>query len=80
MSVGILDSLRCMDGGWSCMRIVTMCVCVVVLGMWVWGCFWEGHFIHLEWQEVTLLIGTQGAKAGQMYFERGIHAGPEENE
>ena len=80
MKVGILDSLRCLDGGWSCQRIVTMCVCVVVLSMWVWGCFKEGHFIHLDWQDVTLLVGSQTAKAGQRYFERGIHAAPEGSE
>ena len=80
MKVGIFDSLRCLDGGWSCQRIVTMCVCVVVLSMWVWGCFWEGHFIHLGWEEVTLLVGSQTAKAGQMFFERGIHDDPEDNE
>lgn len=77
---GILDSLRCLDGGWSCQRIVTMLVCLAVLGMWMWGCFWEGKYIHLGWEEVTLLVGSQTAKAGQLYFERGLHGpadGPE---
>ena len=74
MNVGIFDSLRCLDGGWSCQRIVTMLVCLAVLGMWMWGCFWEGKYIHLGWEEVTLLVGSQTAKAGQLYFERGLHS------
>ena len=75
MSVGIFDSLRCVDGGWSCQRIVTMLVCLVVLGMWMWGCFWEGHYIHPDWPEVALLVGSQGAKAVQTRFEQGLHCG-----
>ena len=71
----IFDSLRCLDGGWSCMRIVTMLVCVVVLSVWVWGCLWQGQYIHLDWPEVSLLVGSQAAKAGQMHFERGLHPG-----
>lgn len=71
-ALSILDSLRCLDGGWSCMRIVTMLTSVVVLGMWVWACFWEGRFVALDWPMVTLLVGSQTAKAGQMFFERGL--------
>lgn len=73
MKAGIFDSLRCLDGGWSCMRIATMLVCVVTLGLWVWGCLSSGQYIHPDWPEVTLLVGSQTAKAGQLYFERGLH-------
>lgn len=73
MNAGMLDALRCVDGGWSCMRIVTMLTCLVVLSMWVWGCLHEGHFIHLDWPEISLLVGSQGVKAAQTGFERGWH-------
>lgn len=67
----ITDALRCLDGGWSTMRITTMLICVVVLTMWVTFCFIEGRFIPLGWEMVTLLGGSQGAKAAQLRFEVG---------
>ena len=76
------DALHGMDGGWSSMRIVTMLISVVVLGMWVIFCFIEGRFIPLGWETVTLLVGAQGAKAAQLRFELGsggIPALPREN-
>lgn len=67
----IWDALRCLDGGWSTMRITTMLICLVVLCMWVGFCFYEGRFIPLTWEMVTLLGGSQGAKALQTRFEVG---------
>ena len=55
--VPLSDALHGMDGGWSSMRIVTMLISVVVLGMWVIFCFVEGRFIPLGWETVTLLVG-----------------------
>lgn len=68
---GMLDALRCMDGGWSTMRITTMLICLVVLVMWVSFCFVEGRLIPITWEMVTLLGGSQGAKALQTRFEIG---------
>lgn len=69
MNVGVFDALRDYEGGWSCQRFVTMVVCLSVVGMWVWGCVHEGRFIHLGWEEISLLVGSQGAKAWQMKYE-----------
>ena len=80
--IPLSDALHGMDGGWSSMRIVTMLISVVVLGMWVIFCFIEGRFIPLGWETVTLLVGAQGAKAAQLRFELGsggIPALPREN-
>lgn len=71
MSLGLGDSLKCMDGGWSTMRITTMLICVVILGMWVTFCFIEGRFVPLTWEMVSLLGGSQAAKAAQLRFEVG---------
>lgn len=65
------DAFRCMDGGWSTMRITTMLICVVVLGMWVIFCFVEGRFVPISWEMVSLLGCSQGAKAAQLRFEVG---------
>lgn len=69
----LFDALRCMDGGWSTMRITTMLICIVVLSMWVIFCFIEGRFIPLGWEMVSLLGGSQAAKAAQLRFEVGKH-------
>lgn len=71
MKIGILDSLRCLDGGWSTMRITTMLICLVVLGTWVTFCFVEGRFVPISWEMVSLLGGSQAAKAAQLRFEVG---------
>lgn len=67
----LADALQCQDGGWSCMRITTLLICVVVLGMWVAFCFVEGRLIPISWEMVTLVAGSQGAKAAQLRFELG---------
>lgn len=67
----IADSLQAQDGGWSTMRITTLLVCVVVLGMWVIFCFVEGRFVPISWEMVALVAGTQGVKAAQLRFELG---------
>ena len=67
----LADALQCQDGGWSCMRITTLLICVVVLGMWVAFCFIEGRFVPISWEMVTLVAGSQGAKAAQLRFELG---------
>lgn len=67
----LADALQCQDGGWSTMRITTMLVCVVVLGMWVAFCFIEGRFVPITWEMVALVAGSQGAKAAQLRFELG---------
>lgn len=67
----LADSLQCQDGGWSCMRITTLLVCVVVLGMWATFCFIEGRFVPITWEMVTLVAGSQGVKAAQLRFELG---------
>lgn len=71
MATGISDALHGYDGGWSCMRIVTMLVCVVVLLMWIVFCFIEMRFVPITWEMVTLLGVSQGAKAAQLRFELG---------
>lgn len=84
----VADSLQAVDGGYSAMRITTMLVCVVVLGMWVVACFMEGRFVPISWEMVTLIAGSQGAKAAQLRFElgkQGLHGfacedGPEEGQ
>ena len=72
----ITDALRCMDGGWSTMRITTMIICVAVVGMWIIFCFWEGRFVPITWEMVALLGGSQGAKAAQLRFEVGKNGVP----
>lgn len=67
----LADALQGVDGGFSAMRITTMLVCVVVLGMWVIACFMEGRFVPISWEMVTLIAGSQGAKAAQLRFELG---------
>lgn len=71
LRAALADALQGHDGGWSTMRITTMLVCVVVLGMWVTFCFIEGRFIPISWEMVTLVAGAQGAKAAQLRFELG---------
>lgn len=71
MSIPVFDALRCVDGGWSTMRITTMLICLVVLCMWVGFCFYEGRLIPISWEMVALLGGSQGAKALQSRFEIG---------
>ena len=75
----LADALQGMDGGWSTMRITTMLVCVVVLGVWVIFCFVEGRFVPVTWEMVALIAGSQGAKAAQLRFELGTNGlhGPE---
>ena len=67
----IADALQGVDGGFSAMRITTMLVCIIVLGMWVIACFMEGRFVPISWEMVTLIAGSQGAKAAQLRFELG---------
>lgn len=67
----LADALQCTDGGWSTMRITTMLICVVILGMWVTFCFIEGRLIPISWEMVSLLGGSQAAKAAQLRFEVG---------
>lgn len=67
----IADSLQGLDGGYSAMRITTMLICIVVLGTWVIFCFIEGRFVPISWEMVTLIAGSQGAKAAQLRFELG---------
>ena len=74
--IPLSDALRCLDGGWSTMRITTMLICVVVLGMWVIFCFVESRFIPIGWEMVALLGGSQGAKAAQLRFEVGKNGIP----
>ena len=77
LRTALADALQCHSGGWSTMRITTMLVCVVVLGMWVTFCFIEGRFVPISWEMVTLVAGAQGAKAAQLRFElgrNGLHA------
>ena len=65
------------------MRITTMLICVVVLGMWVIFCFMEGRFVPISWEMVTLIAGSQGAKAAQLRFElgrEGLHGFTEPDE
>lgn len=67
----IADSLQAVDGGFSAMRITTMLVCLIVLVTWVVFCFVEGRFVPISWEMVTLIAGSQGAKAAQLRFELG---------
>ena len=67
----VADALQAQDGGWSTMRIATLMVCTVVLGTWVVFCFVEGRFVPISWEMVTLIAGSQGAKAAQLRFELG---------
>jgi hypothetical protein len=65
----ISDAMQDATGGLSVMRIATMFVCVIVLGMWVVFCFVEGRLIPVSWEMVALVGGSQGAKAIQRRFE-----------
>lgn len=67
----LADMLQAQDGGWSTMRVVTVLVCVTVLGVWTVFCFIEGRFVPISWEMVTLVAGSQGAKAAQLRFELG---------
>jgi len=58
------------------MRITTMLICVVVLTTWVTFCFIEGRFVPISWEMVTLVAGSQGAKAAQLRFEVGKNGIP----
>jgi hypothetical protein len=69
LRTALADSMQDATGGWSTMRITTMFVCVVVCGMWVTFCFIEGRLIPITWEMVTLIGGSQGAKAIQRRFE-----------
>lgn len=67
----LADALQAQDGGWSTMRLTTLLVCVVVLGMWAACCFMEGRFVPISWEMAALIAGSQGAKAAQLRFELG---------
>lgn len=67
----LAQTLQGVNGQWSTMRIATMLICVVVLGMWVTFCFIESRLIPISWEMVTLIGGSQGAKAAQLRFEAG---------
>lgn len=53
------------------MRVMSVLVCVLVLGSWVVGMIAAGHHYPPSWQEVSLLSGVCGAKAAQSRFELG---------
>ncbi len=59
------------SGGVSAMRVMSVLVCVLVLGSWVVGMIAAGHHYPPSWQEVSLLSGVCGAKAAQSRFELG---------
>lgn len=59
------------SGGVSTMRIMTVLVCMLVLGAWVTGMIVAGHYIPLGWAEAGLIGGACGAKAAQSRFELG---------
>lgn len=67
----LAQTFQGVNGQWSTMRIATMLICVVVLGMWVVFCFVEHRLIPMSWEMVTLIGGSQGAKAAQLRFEAG---------
>lgn len=67
----LADTVQGVDGGFSTMRISTLIVCITVLLVWVIFCFIEGRFINPTWEMVTLVGGSQGAKALQFRFEQG---------
>ena len=58
-------------GDVSCIRLVSLFVCMVVLGVWVLFMFIEGRYIPLGYAEAGLIAGAVGAKALQSRFELG---------
>ena len=53
------------NGQWSAMRVASLLVTAVVLLMWVGFCLYEGRLIPLTWQDVAIIGGAQGGRAGQ---------------
>lgn len=69
----VCQLLQGVNGQWSAMRLATLMVTAGVLCAWL-ACIWtSGQWIPLDWPTVTLLMGTQGAKALQGRFEYGPH-------
>ena len=58
-------------GGTSCMRIMSVLVCIIVLGAWIIGMLAAGHYLPIGWPEVSLIGMACGAKAAQSRFELG---------
>ena len=58
-------------GDVSCIRLISILICVVVLGVWVTFMFIEGRYIPLGYAEAGLISGAVGAKALQSRFELG---------
>lgn len=58
-------------GGVSAMRIISVLVCLLVLGAWIVGMLAAGHYLPLGWPEVSLISSACGAKAVQSRFELG---------
>lgn len=58
-------------GGVSSMRIMSVLVCVIVLGAWIMGMVAAGHYIPLGVAEAGLIGMACGAKAAQSRFELG---------
>ena len=58
-------------GGVSAMRIMTVVICLVVLGAWLAGMIVEGRYIPLGYAEAGLIGAASGAKAVQSRFELG---------
>ncbi len=66
----LADTVQGDDGGYSTMRISTLIICIAVLTVWIIFCFIENRFISPTWEMVTLISGSQGAKAIQYKFEK----------
>lgn len=58
-------------GGTSCMRIMSVLVCIIVLGAWIIGMLAAGRYLPIGWPEVSLIGMACGAKAAQSRFELG---------
>lgn len=58
-------------GGVSSMRIITVLICFIILGIWVTFMFIEGKYIPLGYAEAGLIGAAAGAKAAQSRFELG---------
>lgn len=65
------------EGEFSCMRLMTFLVDVIVLSLWVWANLKAGHYVPLGYAEAGLISVNHGSKALQGGFEYGGFGGRE---
>jgi len=58
------------SGDPSTMRVAVLLILVAVLFNWTYLTIHTGTAQPLDWQEVSLIVGTLGVKAAQLAFEK----------